>query len=152
MQKITLKKLYIKKKKRLGRGQGSGKGGTSTRGHKGYKSRSGSFKKLGFEGGQMPLHKRLPKVGFNKNSFQKKKKESIINLDILQNLFEKGKIYNKIIDKNFLMNNGLIQKNDIIKILGRGKLKVGLKIYANKFSKKVVKNIKNLGGECIILK
>jgi large subunit ribosomal protein L15 len=120
------------KKKRLGRGQGSGKGGTCTRGHKGAKSRSGNSRKLGFEGGQMPLHRRIPKVGFKKTS---RKKSTVINIDFLQYLVDQGRDY------------GIIVKNDLIKILGRGELNVRLTISAHKFSHKAVTAIKRSGGK-----
>ncbi|MDH3004020.1 MAG: 50S ribosomal protein L15 [Flavobacteriia bacterium] len=136
----------VKINKRLGRGQGSGIGGTCRRGHKGAKSRSGFSKKIGFEGGQMPLQRRVPKVGFKQFN---KKKYAIFNLDELQILFDKGIIKNNIINKNILVANGLIKPNELIKILGRGKLKVNLNITANKFSKKAVKLIKQVGGEII---
>ncbi|WP_185870313.1 50S ribosomal protein L15 [Blattabacterium cuenoti] len=138
-----------KKKLRLGRGQGSGKGGTCGRGHKGAKSRSGYSKKFGFEGGQMPIQRRIPKFGFfNK----KKKKYSCINLETLQNLVERGKISEKnIIDKKVLLSNNLINKNDFIKILGRGKLLSPLKICAYKFSKKAISSIKKVGGDVLFM-
>ena len=122
-----------KNSKRLGRGQGSGKGGTSTRGHKGAKSRSGYSKKLGFEGGQMPLQRRIPKFGFkniNRTDY------NVINLDSIQDLIDKKKIKNDLTKKN-LIQLGLVSKKDLIKILGRGELKSGIKIEANKFSKSV---------------
>lgn len=138
-----------KQKKRLGRGQGSGMGGTSTRGHKGAKSRSGNKKKIGFEGGQMPLQRRIPKIGFTNIH---RKVYVGINLDVLQSLLDLGKIKEgEIIDKNLLLVNRLIKKNDVFKILNRGKLKVKLKIIANQFSKSAVKSIQKIGGEVIIL-
>ncbi|WGH27338.1 MAG: 50S ribosomal protein L15 [Candidatus Bostrichicola ureolyticus] len=147
LNNLSPAKGSVKTNKRLGRGQGSGRGGTSTRGHKGAKSRSGFSKKLGFEGGQMPLQRRVPKVGFKPFN---KKKYSIVNLDDLQILFDKGKLKNNIINNNILVANGLIKKtNELIKILGRGELKVKLKITANKFSKKADKLIKKVGGETI---
>ncbi len=131
--------------KRLGRGQGSGKGGTSTRGHKGAKSRSGYSKKLGFEGGQMPLQRRIPKFGFkniNRTDY------NVINLDSIQDLIDKKKIKNDLTKKN-LIQLGLVSKKDLIKILGRGELKSGIKIEANKFSKSAILKIKKAGGEPI---
>lgn len=135
-----------KKKKRLGRGQGSGKGGTCTRGHKGAKSRSGNVKKIGFEGGQMPLQRRIPKFGFkrvNKQSF------TCINLDTIQSLLDSGKIKENIIDRKIFLQYGLIKKNnEIIKILGRGQLiNTKLMIIANSFSKKAIDLIQKAGGE-----
>jgi len=134
-------------KKRLGRGQGSGKGGTATRGHKGAKSRSGYSKKLGFEGGQMPLQRRVPKFGFkniNRLEYQP------INLDKLQLLFDEKKI-NKIVDLNSFIENGFAKKNDLVKILGNGELTVSLKISAHKFSKSAKKAIEKAGGEITLL-
>ena len=108
------------KKKRLGRGQGSGKGGTATRGHKGAKSRSGYSKKLGFEGGQMPLQRRIPKFGFkniNRVEYQP------VNLNALQLLVDNKKIKKGTVNINVLIENGLVGKNDLVKILGSGELK-----------------------------
>ena len=134
-------------KKRLGRGQGSGKGGTATRGHKGAKSRSGYSKKLGFEGGQMPLQRRIPKFGFkniNRLEYQP------INLDKLQLLYDKKKI-KKTVDLNTFIENGFARKNDLIKILGNGNLTVSLKISAHKFSKSAKEAIEKAGGEITLL-
>lgn len=133
--------------KRVGRGQGSGKGGTATRGHKGAKSRSGYSKKLGFEGGQMPLQRRVPKFGFtniNRINYQ------AINLDTLQALVDDNKVQG-IVDFNALLTNGLIGKNDLIKILGRGELKSTLKISAHKFSASAKAAIEAAGGEAITI-
>ncbi|WP_185873657.1 50S ribosomal protein L15 [Blattabacterium cuenoti] len=142
------KKGSKKKKLRLGRGQGSGKGGTCGRGHKGAKSRSGYSKKFGFEGGQMPIQRRLPKFGF-KNI--KKKIYKVINLDLIQDLINKGKFLNtKIIDKKVFLNQNLIKKKDLIKILaGKGKFKSSLKIEASKFSKKAIFYIEKFGGKAL---
>jgi large subunit ribosomal protein L15 len=134
------------KKKRLGRGQSSGKGGTSTRGHKGAKSRSGNYKKLGFEGGQMPLQRRIPKFGFN--NFNRKKNVEI-NLDVLQNIIDKNKLSE--INMDYFIKIRLAKKNDLIKILGRGEIKTKIKIYAHKFSKKAIILITKIGGEPIII-
>ncbi len=136
------------KKKRLGRGQGSGKGGTATRGHKGAKSRSGYSKKLGFEGGQMPLQRRIPKFGFkniNRVEYQP------INLNVLQLLVDNKKIKKGTIDFNVLFENGLVGKNDLVKILGSGELKTALKVEAHKFSKSAKEQIEKSGGEVKIL-
>lgn len=136
------------KKKRLGRGQGSGKGGTATRGHKGAKSRSGYSKKLGFEGGQMPLQRRIPKFGFkniNRVEYQP------INLNALQLLVDNKKIKKGTIDFNVLFENGLVGKNDLVKILGSGELKTALIVEAHKFSKSAKKQIEKSGGEVKIL-
>ncbi len=130
-----------KTSKRLGRGQGSGKGGTSTRGHKGAKSRSGYSRKIGFEGGQMPLHRRVPKWGFkNMNRVEYR----AVNLDTLQNLYETRKI--EVIDPEILYANGLIGKNDLVKILGRGELKAKIEVKAHAFSDKAKEAIEALGG------
>ena len=132
------------KKKRLGRGQGSGKGGTATRGHKGAKSRSGYSKKLGFEGGQMPLQRRIPKFGFkNINRVEYKP----VNLSKLQELIDSKKVKKGIINAESLISNGLVKKNDLVKILGNGDLKDAVKVEAHKFSKSAQEKIKKSGGE-----
>ena len=136
-----------KKGKRVGRGQGSGKGGTATRGHKGAKSRSGYSKKLGFEGGQMPLQRRVPKFGFkniNRIEYQG------INIDTLQQLVDEKKIKGSI-DYDSMLELGLIKKNDLIKILGRGELKAKLKVTAHKFSASAKEAIEAAGGEVVTL-
>jgi large subunit ribosomal protein L15 len=126
--------------KRLGRGEGSGKGGTASRGHKGAGSRSGTSTKRGFEGGQMPLYRRIPKFGFkNLNRVE----YAPINLDKLQELADKG--ISKI-DSSVLRDNGLIGKNDLVKILGRGEIKAALEIKADKFSEAAQKAIEAAGG------
>ena len=137
-----------KKGKRLGRGQGSGKGGTSTRGHKGAKSRSGYSKKIGFEGGQMPLQRRVPKFGFKNIN---RKEYRVINLDTLQALVKSKKI-NKEISIEKMIDLNLAQKNDSIKILGRGKLEAPLKVFGHKFSVSAKKSIESSGGEVVIVK
>jgi large subunit ribosomal protein L15 len=132
------------KKKRLGRGQGSGKGGTATRGHKGAKSRSGYSKKLGFEGGQMPLQRRIPKFGFkNINRVEYKP----VNLSKLQELIDSKKVKKGIINAESLISNGLVKKNDLVKILGNGDLKDAVKVEAHKFSKSAQEKIEKSGGE-----
>ena len=132
------------KKKRLGRGQGSGKGGTATRGHKGAKSRSGYSKKLGFEGGQMPLQRRIPKFGFkNINRVEYKP----VNLSKLQELIDSKKIKKGIINAESLISNGLVKKNDLVKILGNGDIKDAVKVEAHKFSKSAQEKIQKSGGE-----
>ncbi|MGX7591647.1 50S ribosomal protein L15 [Candidatus Karelsulcia muelleri] len=138
-----------KKSKRLGRGKGSGKGKTSTRGNKGAKSRSGNSVKLGFEGGQMPFHKRIPKFGF-KNL--KKKTYKIFNLETLEDLINLGKVKRNLINNNVLRQIGLLKKKELVKILGRGELTHKIKIFAHKFSKKASLKIKNLGGNTIMVK
>ncbi|MBN2173112.1 MAG: 50S ribosomal protein L15 [Bacteroidales bacterium] len=131
----------VKKEKRIGRGQGSGKGGTSTRGHKGAKSRSGFSRKIGFEGGQMPLYRRVPKFGFkNINRVE----YHGINIDTLQKLAEEKKF--NAIDPEILVENGLASKKDLIKILGRGELKLKLEVKAHAFSKSAIQAIEAQGG------
>ncbi|TYB79366.1 50S ribosomal protein L15 [Bizionia myxarmorum] len=133
--------------KRIGRGQGSGKGGTATRGHKGAKSRSGYSKKVGFEGGQMPLQRRVPKFGFtNVNRIE----HQGVNLDTLQKLVDEKKI-NDVVDFESLMSLGLINKNDLVKIMGRGELKSKLKVSAHKFTASAKAAIEAAGGEVVTL-
>jgi len=131
--------------KRLGRGEGSGKGGTASRGHKGAKSRSGYSKKIGFEGGQMPLQRRVPKFGFkNINRIAYKG----INLDTLQNLAEEKKLKKEVtFDK--MVELRLVGKNELVKILGRGKLEFPLKVFAHKFSATAKEEIEAAGGEAL---
>ena len=130
-----------KKVKRIGRGQGSGHGGTSTRGHKGAKSRSGYSKKLGYEGGQMSLVRRVPKFGFkNFNRVEYKG----INLDVLQQLAEKKEV--TVITREVLIQSGYVSKSDRIKILGRGELKAKLEVTVHAFSATARKAIEELGG------
>ncbi len=131
-----------KARKKIGRGQGSGHGGTSTRGHKGAKSRSGYKSKIGFEGGQMPLQRRVPKFGFtNINRVEYKG----VNLDILQALVDDKKITDTV-DIQVLRDNGLVSRNDLVKILGRGELKAKLTVEAHKFSKTAQAAIEAAGG------
>lgn len=132
--------------KRIGRGQGSGKGGTSTKGHKGQKSRAGYSQKIGFEGGQMPLQRRLPKFGFNNIS---RKEYRGINLDTIQALVDAKNITE--VTKEVLIENGLSSKNDIVKILGRGELKSAVSISANKFTKSAEEAISKAGGKAITI-
>jgi len=134
-----------KKSKRIGRGQGSGKGGTSTRGHKGAQSRSGYSRKIGFEGGQMPLQRRVPKFGFKNNNRIEMKP---INLDALQELADTKKLIE--ITPSVLNENGLIGKGDLVKILGRGELSVKLSVTAHKFSKAAQEAIEKAGGTVTI--
>ncbi|WP_396635477.1 50S ribosomal protein L15 [Maribacter sp. R77961] len=133
--------------KRLGRGQGSGKGGTAARGHKGAKSRSGYSKKIGFEGGQMPLQRRVPKFGFtniNRKDYQG------INLDKLQALVDDKSIKDTV-TLDILIAKGLVRKNELVKILGGGELKASLKISAHKFTATAKAAIEAAGGEAISL-
>ncbi|MFL1895768.1 50S ribosomal protein L15 [Aquimarina sp. 2-A2] len=133
--------------KRVGRGQGSGKGGTATRGHKGAKSRSGYSKKIGFEGGQMPLQRRVPKFGFTNIN---RKEYQGINLDTLQAYVDAGKFKDSV-DLEVLMDNRLVGKNDLVKILGRGELKAKLKVSAHKFTATAKAAIEAAGGEAVTL-
>ena len=149
LENITpIKGSNKKASKRLGRGQGSGKGGTSTRGHKGAKSRSGYSKKLGFEGGQMPLQRRIPKFGFkNINRVEYKP----LNLDKIQSLVDEKKI-KTVIDHKLLIKLGVVSKNDLVKVLGKGELKAKLKVSAHKFSASAKSSIESAGGEAIQIK
>lgn len=136
----------LKNRKRIGRGQGSGKGGTATRGHKGQKSRSGYSKKVGFEGGQMPLQRRVPKFGFtNINRVEYKG----INVDTLQTLVEQHKLTE--ITPDTLMEHGLISKTELVKILGRGEFKAKVSVSANKFSATAKQAIEAAGGQVVEL-
>jgi len=133
----------IKKEIRKGRGEGSKKGGTSTRGHKGAKSRSGYSRTPGFEGGQMPLYRRVPKFGFtniNRVEYQP------INLDTLQQLIDDKKVKDVITFDDFV-SLGFVTKRELIKILGRGELKSPITVYAHKFSKKAQEAIESVGGK-----
>ena len=133
--------------KRVGRGQGSGKGGTSTRGHNGAKSRSGYSRKIGFEGGQMPLQRRVPKFGFTNIN---RKEYQGVNLDRLQELVDEGKISDSV-DLQVLVANRVARKNDLVKILGRGELKSKLKVTAHKFTASAKAAIEAAGGEAVTL-
>ncbi len=134
----------VKSTKRIARGEGSGSGGTASRGHKGAQSRSGYSKKIGFEGGQMPLQRRVPKFGFkNPNRIEYK----VINLDSLQELSS----INSVIDLESLNQNGLVGSSDLVKILGRGELTAKIKISAHKFSTSAIAAIEKAGGEAIVL-
>ena len=135
-----------KNRKRVGRGEGAKRGGTSTRGHKGAKSRSGYSRKVGFEGGQQPLQRRVPKFGFtNPNRVE----YNGVNIDTLQQLFDGKKIKSKV-DKQVLIDNGLVQKNDLVKILGRGELKSKLSVTADAFSSTAKRAIEKAGGSANI--
>ena len=134
--------------KRLGRGEGSGKGGTSARGHKGAKSRSGYSKKIGFEGGQMPLQRRLPKFGFTNIN---RKEYQGVNLDTLQALIDNGIVSNDTVDFSVLVANRLATKNEMVKILGRGELKAKIKVSAHKFTAAAKAAIEAAGGEAVTL-
>jgi len=137
----------VKKNKRLGRGQGSGRGGTSTRGHKGQKSRSGYSRKKGFEGGQMPLQRRVPKFGFtnpNRRVFQ------ALNLGDIQKLHDTKKIKDSL-DFKLMIDLGLIKKNELVKILSKGDYSVKINITAHKFSASAKKLIEKNGGQVIAM-
>ena len=143
LHNLTPAKGSTKNRKRIARGTGSGRGGTSTRGHKGAKSRSGYSRKIGFEGGQMPLQRRVPKFGFkNINRVEYK----AINLDIIQSLIERKKV--KEITPAILQENGLCSKNERVKILGRGELKTKVDVTAHKFSSTAKTAIEGQGGNC----
>ena len=133
--------------KRLGRGEASGKGGTSSRGHKGAKSRSGYSKKIGFEGGQMPLQRRIPKFGFkniNRVSYR------VINISKIQELIKDKKV-KKELSVDLLVDLRLAHKNDLVKILGNGKIDSPIKISAHKFSASAKAAIEAAGGEAVKL-
>lgn len=136
----------VKQRKRIGRGQGSGRGGTSTKGHKGQKARAGYSKKIGFEGGQMPLQRRVPKFGFtniNRVEYQP------LNLDTLQILVDKLNI--DTIDFNVLVENGLVGKRELVKLLGRGELKSKVSISVHKVSSTAKEAVEKLGGTVTLL-
>jgi large subunit ribosomal protein L15 len=147
LHSLTPAKGSIKKEKRIARGEGSGKGGTATRGHNGQKSRSGYSKKIGFEGGQMPLQRRVPKFGFTNIN---RKEYQGINLDKLQSLIESGKITDTV-NLEVLVSNGLVGKNDLVKILGNGELKAKLNITVHKFTATAKAAIEAVGGEAVTL-
>lgn len=136
----------IGREKRIGRGEGSGHGGTSTRGHKGAQSRSGYSRKIGFEGGQMPIQRRLPKFGFNNPN---KVEYKAINLSTLAALSEKTGLTTITVDT--MIENGLISKKDLVKILGKGELNVKLEVTANAFSKSAVAKIEAAQGSATII-
>ncbi len=135
-----------KNRKRIGRGTGSGRGGTSTRGHKGAGSRSGTSRKIGFEGGQMPLQRRVPKVGFKNPN----RVEYVgVNLDVLQALTEKYSL--ATVNFDTLKEHGLVSKNGLVKILGRGELKAKLEVTAHAFTATAQKAIEAAGGTIVKL-
>ena len=134
-----------KNRKRVGRGEGSKRGGTSTRGHNGAKSRSGYSKKIGFEGGQMPLQRRIPKFGFkniNRVEYQ------VVNLDTIQSLIDNKKVKTTL-DFESMVKLRLVRKNELVKILGRGELKGKVKVSAHKFTASAKSAIEAAGGEAI---
>ena len=144
---LTPSEGSTKNRKRIGRGTGSGRGGTSTRGHKGAKSRSGYKRKLGFEGGQMPLQRRVPKFGFT--NINRKEYEGV-NLDTLQLLVDNG-IVKDSVDMTVYVANRLATKNEIVKILGRGELKAKLTVTAHKFTATAKAAIEAAGGEAVTI-
>lgn len=127
----------------IGRGQGSGKGGTATRGHKGAKSRSGYSKKVGFEGGQMPLQRRVPKFGFTNIN---RKDYTGVNLDVIQEYVDAGR-FSDVITIDNLIEQRLVSKNSLVKILGRGELKAKLTVNAHKFTATAKSAIEAAGGK-----
>ena len=131
--------------KRVGRGQGSGKGGTAKRGHKGAKSRSGYSKKIGFEGGQMPLQRRVPKFGFKNIN---RKEYQAVNLSKIQELADAGVTE---INLDTLLAHNVVKKQDLVKILGRGELSAKLKVSAHKFTASAKSAIEAVGGEAITI-
>ncbi len=137
----------VQNNKRLGRGQGSGTGGTASRGHKGAKSRSGYSKKIGFEGGQMPLQRRVPKFGFTNIN---RKEYQGINLDTIQGLVD-NKVIKDTLDMETIVSLGLATKNELVKILGRGELKAKVNISAHKFTATAKNAIEAAGGEVVTL-
>tara|TARA_B100000927_G_scaffold238868_1_gene199870 strand:- start:72 stop:521 length:450 start_codon:yes stop_codon:yes gene_type:complete len=147
LSNLTPAKGSIKNRKRIARGEGSKKGGTSTRGHKGAKSRSGYSRKIGFEGGQMPLQRRVPKFGFTNPN---RKEFRGINLHTLQSLVDNKKIKDTV-DLDVLVANGLAHKNDLVKILGRGELKAKLNITVHSFSATAKSAIETAGGTATTL-
>lgn len=142
LSKLKPAKGSVKTSKRIGRGEGSGRGGTSTRGHKGAQSRSGYSRKGGFEGGQMPLVRRVPKFGFkNPNRIE----YAGINIDVIQKLAEEKGL--EVIDVNVMIENGLVSKKDLVKVLGRGKLTAKVEVTAHAFTATAVKAIEANGGK-----
>jgi len=137
----------VQNNKRLGRGQGSGTGGTASRGHKGAKSRSGYSRKIGFEGGQMPLQRRVPKFGFTNVN---RKEYQGINLDKIQGLVDDKKIKDTL-DFETIVSLGLATKNELVKILGRGELKSKVNISAHKFTATAKNVIEAAGGQVVTL-
>ena len=136
-----------KKVKRIGRGEGSGRGGTATRGNKGAQARSGYNRKIGFQGGQMPIQRQLPKFGFTNT---RKVEYKVINLSSLQSLSEKLGV--DTISRDTLIQNGLVSKNDLVKVLGNGALSSKLNVSANAFSKSAIAKIEALNGTATVIK
>jgi large subunit ribosomal protein L15 len=147
LHNLTPAEGSIKKGKRIARGEGSGKGGTATRGHNGQKSRSGYSKKIGFEGGQMPLQRRVPKFGFTNIN---RKEYQGINLDKIQSLVDSGKITDTLSLETLIIHR-LAGKNDLVKILGNGELKAKLNITVHKFTATAKAAIEAAGGQAVAL-
>lgn len=147
LHNLTPAEGSVKKGKRIARGEGSGKGGTATRGHNGQQSRSGYSRKIGFEGGQMPLQRRVPKFGFTNIN---RKEYQGINLDKLQSLVDSGKITDTV-TLDVLIANRLAGKNDLVKILGNGELKTKLNITVHKYTATAKAAIEAAGGEAVTL-
>ena len=147
LHNLTPAEGSVKKGKRIARGEGSGKGGTATKGHNGQKSRSGYSRKIGFEGGQMPLQRRVPKFGFTNIN---RKEYQGINIDTLQALVDSGKITDTV-NLDILIANRLAGKNDLVKILGNGELKAKLNITVHKFTATAKAAIEAAGGEVVTL-
>ena len=147
LHNLTPAEGSVKKGKRIARGEGSGHGGTATRGHKGQKSRSGYSRKVGFEGGQMPLQRRVPKFGFTNIN---RKEYQGINLDKIQSLVDNGKITDTV-NLQILIENNLVGKNDLVKILGNGELKAKLNITVHKYTATAKAAIEAVGGEAVAL-
>ncbi len=137
----------VKKRKRIGRGEGSGRGGTSTRGHKGAQSRSGYSRKIGFEGGQMPLHRRVPKFGFNNIN---RKEYKAVNLSVINELAEKQGV--DTVDIDLLVKAGVAKKKDRIKVLGVGTITKKLEVKAHAFSKSAAEAIESAQGSAVTVK
>ena len=135
----------VRERKRVGRGQGSGMGGTSTRGHKGAQSRSGYSQKTHFEGGQMPLQRRVPKFGFkNINRVEYKP----LNLDSIQELVNSTNV--QVVDFDFMLQHGLVSKKDLVKVLSRGELTSAIEVHAHAFSASAKEAIEKVGGKAIV--
>ncbi|MFY0688843.1 MAG: 50S ribosomal protein L15 [Cyclobacteriaceae bacterium] len=146
LESLKPAKGSTKNTKRIGRGQGSGRGGTSTKGHNGAQSRAGYSRKVGFEGGQMPLQRRVPKFGFKNNN---KIVYKPINLSVLQQLVDDKKVAE--VTPEILKSNGLVGKNDLVKVLGDGELGAKLTVTAHKFSKSAQEAIEKAGGTVTVL-
>ncbi len=148
LSNLTPAKGARKKTQRIGRGQGSGDGGTATKGHKGAKARSGHKFKLWFEGGQMPLTRRVPKYGFTPRN---RVEQQIVNLSVLEELVSKKRI-DAVVSPETLYNAGAISKKDVpVKILGDGELKSKLQVSAHAFSKSAKEKIEAVGGTATVL-